>query len=265
VAALLLVDPPLLDTKPMIYVERHDQNGVELALQGMKITSNNAFIERPPRLSDLSYPAHTKKRFPRGISMYDDLLLIQHGYLHEKPSDAANGSRRLVLAREANTFQAAFSAAYSLALASTAGIPVTEEMSSLDFANLERRAWRSEWEGRRFTKLWEQRENLELLRYRLRQNIQTIESLTSKDQNPKNPKGDRDPDRNDPRVQEMERKILADYKQQQNDLQEWKNLDKTADYINELVVRTTESYLQTVAARESQASNFQATRCVSPF
>lgn len=262
-----MVDPPLRvsGSGGAIYVEKQDESGAGQAPEWIDVRSNDAYIEPPPRLSDLPFSAWESMNVPLGISMFEDLLCIDHGHPFQEPSSAAYGSRRLILARTANTFQAAFSAVYDLALASTAGIKVSEEMSSLDFANLEKRAWRSEWEGRRFTQLWEQRENLELLRYRLRQNIQAIEKLT--------------PDANYLKmVREslqsqinykkpslwVQRHILAFYKQQQNDLLEWQSLDKTADYINEVVVRTTESYLQTVAARESQASNFQATRCVSP-
>jgi hypothetical protein len=198
-------------------------------------------------------PPTKEKAFPAGsqcTTICCSLTMIIRLKSHQvQPTEA--DALFLLEKPSANTFQAAFSAAYNIALASTAGIQVTKEMSSLDFANLERRAWRSEWGGRRFTKLWEQRENLELLRYRLRQNIQTIESLTLKDQDLKDLKEDFRSYMGHPIAPVLQRKILADYQQQQNDLREWKNLDKTADYINELVVRTTESYLQTVAARES--------------
>lgn len=191
--------------------------------------------------------------------MFDDLLVIDHGCPSREPSSAAYGSRRLVLARAALTFQGAFSDAYNLAVSSTAGIELSQEMSSLDFANLEKKAWDSKWEGRRFTKLWEQRENLELLRYKLRHNTQTIKRLG------KTPKGIEHDylgyeggfDSPKDKMKQLAERVHV---QEQDDLGEWISLDETAEYINQVVVRTTESYLQTVSARESQASNFQALR-----
>jgi hypothetical protein len=192
--------------------------------------------------------------------MFDDLMVVDHGYISRLPSTAAHGSRRLVLARVANTFQDAYSEAYQLVLKSSAGVKVSEEMSTLNISDLERRAWNSEWEGRRFTKLWEARENLELQRYKLRRNMQTMERLTLKVEEVQ--------DLFEPRLKHEyaedgrhRREIgMVCYKQEQNDLQEWLSLEQTAEYINQVIVRTTDSYLQTVQARQSQASNFQAIR-----
>jgi hypothetical protein len=108
-------------------------------------------------------------------SIFDDLVSETNGVPSEVPSSVTYRCRRLVLAKAAATLQTMFTDALNLSLDSSIGSK--SKISAFNFETFETAAWTSEWEGSTFTKLWEQRENLELLRYKLRQNIQTITSI----------------------------------------------------------------------------------------
>lgn len=217
--------------------------------------------ETPCIAAKLAY----KPRFqPSGTSnsMLQDLLDADHGIPSSDPSTSTFGCRRLILARAAATLQTAFSDALNASMSSSTGV---DEMSSFNFDTFETTAWNSHWEGKKFTGLWEQRENLELLRYKLHQNRQVIQkTIRDKDNPAVIPKDSSHPD--DPANKttadlEYHRNAqLLMYHQEENDRLEWVDLDNTAEYINQVIVRTTASYLQTVQAREAQVSNFQARR-----
>jgi hypothetical protein len=232
--AIVLVDPPLSpNLKRAIYIEDEDDIW---ARAWQPCRKNNKPRAPLPRLSQLG---NGNSLSPLGESMFEDLLVMQHGVPSKLPSSVTYGCRRLVLAYMTDTFQRAFSSAINLATASSVGLDLSKEMSSFDFKEFEKKAWNSDWSGRRFTKLWEQREDLELLQYKLRQNIQTIRRLTLHEPHDGSPAN-----------------IIQ--RQEQDDLSEWLDLESMAEYVNKVVLRTTDSYLQTVSAGQAQVANFQA-------
>jgi hypothetical protein len=194
-------------------------------------------------------PEGDVSRHSWGQCMFDDLILDLEDFSTSSPSSSTHRCRRLILARVTATLQETFSDVIRHSVASSVGV---DEMSSFDFDTFNKAAWNSAWEGKKFTRLWEQRENLELLRYRLRQNIRTIRKINSSplpllSQNPHGKASTAQP-------------FSKFLEQEQQDLSEWEELENMVEYINEVIVRTTDNYLQTVAAREAQVSNFQARR-----
>jgi hypothetical protein len=238
------------------------------------------FLEPLPRLRSLGDFFEYPSKCPLGESMLHDLKAIYHGQPTKDPCSITHGSRQLVLAIAAATVQRTYSKALDLQAKSTLGLEITKEMSSFDFKEFENRAWNAEWEGRRFTKLWDQREDLELLRLKLRRNIQTIKGLAIPDHqkelqpsatNPTQftlagawPSRTKPP----PKLTSTDGKVLPDWKakqyfralnkQEQDELREWMELEDTTEYINQVILRTTDSYMQTVGAGQAQVSNFQA-------
>lgn len=253
--ALLLVDPPLKknDLLHSIYIAEHPKVIVNCfmgdtaaqplqQLSSIRLSGINSKHEKHEKHRDIAWRSTNGVKRPRAVGncMFVDLIKGHGQFSSEEPISATWRCQRLILARASTRLQVAFSDAISRSVASSAGV---EEMSSFNYDTFDKAAWNSTWEGKQFTRLWEQRENLELLRYKLRQNIQTIRRVAPK----VIPSG--------PRTY-----AIAIAEQQENDLVEWTDLEAMAEYINQVIVRTTDSYLQTVAAREATVSNFQARR-----
>lgn len=139
-----------------------------------------------------------------------------------------------------------------------------DDIASLNFDDFDNNAWDLEWQGRRFTLLWKQREGLELLRYNLQRNIQTMQKLTLPELDPipwpKTVQNLRDEKKAGPTQDNLEadKFSLSVRYQDRIDLREWNDLARTAEYLDQMVQRTTDSYLQTVAACNAQASSVQA-------
>jgi hypothetical protein len=304
--AVILVDPPLGGALAnAIYVE-DPKEPTKRSWYPCKLSE---FAAEPLPRINLAESIIRKPKYPVGRSVFKDLQKISHGQPSGNPWSITYGFRRLILAYATATLQRAFSRAINVQTVSTVGmdLEITEEISTFDFKEFERRAWNAEWEGRKFTKLWEQRENLELLRYKLRQNIQTIKRLVPKNFGGTNfitpalspvfspnpliesftsgvqpnvgeaqQGGDAQPEVGEAHAEGEEvvtessseaemvlewkkRKYIRAMQQQELDeLREWTDLEATVEYINQVILRTTDNYLQTVAAGEAKVANFQA-------
>lgn len=142
----------------------------------------------------------------------------------------------VVLARNAYSVQSLFSATWDLVVRASTGV---KNMADFDFAKLERQAWSDKWKGDFFTQLWELREELESLQYRLNMNHQVLNQLRESD------------------FQNLIGHIeLANHAQ--NELEEWSRLINMNAYAIQLMNRTTETYVQAIGATSAQFSNEQA-------
>ncbi|KAH9225071.1 hypothetical protein DL95DRAFT_452786 [Leptodontidium sp. 2 PMI_412] len=142
-----------------------------------------------------------------------------------------------------------YSKALDLQVKFTVGLEISKELSPFGFKEFEKRAWNTEWQGRRFTKLWAQREDLEFLRLKLRRNIQTIKGLATPDRQEQQhstsspfPIGIAGawpgPPKSPPKLTNATGKPLPEWKtkqyfralsqQEQDELREWTELEDTA-------------------------------------
>lgn len=193
----------------------------------------------------------------------------------------------VVLARNAYNVQTLFSATWNLVLRASTGV---KNMADFDFAKLERQAWSDEWKGEFFTQLWELREELESLQYRLNMNYQVLSQLWGSEKNPsmethhfdvvgaRNKLNVRNIPTTSSRswsfrchgeenvvVVESEKGHFpnptehtesADHARQE--LEEWSRLINMNAYAVQLMNRTTETYVQAIGATSAQFANVQA-------
>jgi len=149
-------------------------------------------------------------------------------------------------------------------------------MEDFNYNEFDARAWNLLWERRQFSRLWKFRQGLELLRCRFQLNKRTIEDVAGLSR----PDGDdynvgwtsmtaksNLHDNGSEKQAEVERKRKAAlaFRQDQNDLREWREMAQTFDMLQGMIQRTTDSYLQTVSAAEAYSSNAQASLYVAPF
>jgi hypothetical protein len=128
--------------------------------------------------------------------------------------------------------------------------------SLLDFTNLKKEAWNdSNWKGEFFTQLWELREDLELMRYRLELNLSVINRLAHVKEKELESRiaetGTAHPQSEAVRLQARLRQVGCD-------VEEWNKLVQMNDYAFKLMTRTSETYVQTVGAANTQFANDQA-------
>lgn len=242
------MDPPLVpkgrSIKSAVYIAGGDSKGRH-QYQPLVYLTDSKFKELSGPTPRLSLLNGTNARL-EGKSMLDDLRALGHLEVFENPSNVAFGCRQLVLARSATTMQLAFDNAFESTFQS-AGLDL-HLMKTTNYKNFDIRPWDSKWEGRVFTKLWEHKEELEQMRYRLLRNIQTIQTLRRSHIS----------ETYMALVDPCSLKSLTRAYAEEGELDEWKELDGTAQYILGLISRTFESYLQTVSARQAQDSNAQA-------
>jgi hypothetical protein len=183
---------------------------------------------------------------PEGISMFDDLVSFDQSIKNIRhAADATFWCRRLVLARTAAAMHTILLETISLAATSAVGL---EAITDFSYDTFEKNAWTTKWTGAKFAQLWEQREDLELVRFKLHQSIKTVRTVTGVPYTYK---------------LRYERPALEELEmQEREDLKEWEELESIGEYMFQIIARTTDSYLQTVQAGEAQMSNSQARRCV---
>ncbi|KAK1753901.1 hypothetical protein QBC47DRAFT_385170 [Echria macrotheca] len=245
--AVILVDPPRWGdpTEAVYYRTQKEDDPRHSDVHWARCKGTFADIRPLPRVSGLH------DRIPIGKCMFDDIVhLGEVNYIPRNVWDATRTCRRLVLAHTAARVQKIFSDAYDLKMISALNLDL-EDIASFNFKNFDERAWNLKWEGRRFTRLWERREDLELIRFKLRFNIKMIESVTPSD------KEVSEPGKSGKGVEN--RTLIREQLQDQRDLDGWKELDRNAEYIEQMIQRATDSYLQTVAACEAFYSSIQAT------
>lgn len=193
----------------------------------------------------------------------------------------------VVLARNAYSVQSLFSATWDLVVRASTGV---KNMADFDFAKLERQAWSDKWKGDFFTQLWELREELESLQYRLNMNYQVLNQLRESEKKPsmRSFQYDIHGERNRLEVRNIpttssdnwsfvcygdenvvvvesaksdfpnltEHTESADHAR--NELEEWSRLINMNAYAIQLMNRTTETYVQAIGATSAQFSNEQA-------
>jgi hypothetical protein len=146
-----------------------------------------------------------------------------------RPEDWTFQCRRIVLAKTAAVVQSALVETWQLTRNASLGV---KRMAEFDFKNKKQEAWTDKWKGEFFTQLWELREDLELMRYRLELDIRTLERIRGRSG------------------------WLND--QVELGMQEWVELQKMSEYAFQLIERTTNTYVQTVGATNTQFANEQA-------
>lgn len=180
------------------------------------------------------------------LSLFDELV---HSYevgnyvtSHPitEPLQWTSQCRRLVLAKTASVVQSALVETWKLTYKASTGV---KQMANFDFAELERKAWSDDWKGEFFTQLWELREDLELMRYRLETNQRDLHRIANIERSSKGL---------------TERDELVARKQLDLDMQEWERLGEMNDYAFKLMNRTTETYVQAIGATSAQFANAQA-------
>ena len=140
----------------------------------------NAIVDQSHGENNWSFVQFAKSDI---LSMYDKL--VQHfDDLDEKkqvvspPETAtykwAEYCCSIVLARNASTVHSSFLDTWRLVGKASTGV---KKLADFDFAKLEREAWSDDWKGQFFTQLWELREELEMMQYRLNMNQQVMTSL----------------------------------------------------------------------------------------
>ncbi|KAK4452214.1 hypothetical protein QBC34DRAFT_436010 [Podospora aff. communis PSN243] len=295
-AAVLLVDPPLYnDPSRAIYFEQSEEDirlrtWTRYEPAGAPIPPLPPIALQPPiegylfeGVPSMNWPTAELKMLD-GCSMLDNLTKVILGDPSWDPdlgrtrgtierrtktmswdpnfSEVAGLCCRVIMAKTSVEMQKMFGDAYRLKLASALELDL-RDIAAFNFKDFDRRAWNLEWEGRRFTRLWKKREELELMRFKLKLNIGTVQTLFSEDTD----LGRRSRERlaTDDKVEESGKNApLRRLEQQQVrsqmklDLAEWENLELMADYADEMIKRITESYLQTVAACQASAATAQA-------
>ncbi|KAK3291901.1 uncharacterized protein B0H64DRAFT_242521 [Chaetomium fimeti] len=292
--AVILVDPPLdSDINRAIYFENweteNDGSGTKARTRWRNWERYTPAKASIPTLPKLTQSVGGKPKRLKGVSMFDDIVSLlgesltplgeKHTLRETEPSfgyfetlagevevgDVGRLCCHMVMAKTAVEMQQMFGDAYRLKLVSALELDL-RDIAAFNFKDFDHRAWNLKWEGRRFTRLWKKREELELLRYRLKLNIRTVENiLNSGDFYPRSIVSTRhEIDSNRRRrelelTQERQRELELNWERQAElELTEWKNLELTADYADEMIRRTTESYLQTVAACQASAATAQA-------
>ena len=191
--------------------------------------------------------------------------------------------RRIVLAKSAAAMQSALIETWGLTAKASIGV---KRVANFDFKKLSDGAWSDDWKGDFFTELWELKEDLDLMRYRLEMNKRTIERLT-RIQKPRDekPRDEKPWDEKPPwyeksrNVRLMEEKLkdkmleyetlkyeMLKYEKPdtslidalQNDLEEWEGLMQMNDYAFKIMQRTTDTYVNAVSATGARFANFQA-------
>ena len=198
------------------------------------------------RSTDQAAKQRLKDTSMTGSSMFDDLLQRNgYTYLSKRPVSATYWCQRLVLARVAAVVNSALVETIALTAKASRGV---KNIADFNFENFEQRAWSDQWRGEFFTYLWEIREDLELMGYRLYQNLKVLKRLATSDDY-----GSVDKKHGKPKELRARQRV-------EDDLAEWENLQDLEVYMFKIMERTTESYLQTVQATGAQFANIQARR-----
>ncbi|KAL5380068.1 hypothetical protein DPSP01_008104 [Paraphaeosphaeria sporulosa] len=169
-----------------------------------------------------------KLQFEQTLSMYDDLVqivaprnsAITAALEGGPPYYLADFFAKNVEARNASTVQSLFVETWRLTGVASTGV---QKLADFDFSNLEHKAWSDEWKGKLFTQLWELREELEILQYKMQVNRQTLSQLY-----------------------EGDNKLLG-----------WDKLLRTNNYAIQLMNRTTDTYVQAIGSTAAQFANEQ--------
>lgn len=245
--AVLLVDPVPRDVRHCITIEVEGEND--------NTDSALIYAECHAELCPALPMLHGIERLQGKSSIFDDLTIsdgaedYKQRFLTNSPTSATFWCRRLLLARTAASMHKSLLETISLAATSAVGL---DEIAQFSYDTFEKSAWTTKWTGEKFTRLWEQRENLELMRFKLDQSTRTIQYLMI------------EADKEDfSRETSQPKGFRETLEQEQEDLREWRELERLGQYMFQIITRTTDSYLQTVQTAEAQMSNRQARRHVS--
>ncbi|KAH8754648.1 hypothetical protein F5883DRAFT_573362 [Diaporthe sp. PMI_573] len=167
-------------------------------------------------------------------SLFDELKGLDYWALDGQPLDAGYHSRRLVLAKTAIAVDSLVADTFNLTLKASLGL---KTIANFNFDKIEEKSWTEQWRGDIFTDLWELGEDLELLGDRMELNTKTITSLLEV--------SDKSP-------------ITLEKTQEWDDISEWRDLERRRQYALQTMARTTESYVQSVAATGASFANLQA-------
>jgi hypothetical protein len=187
------------------------------------------------------------------LSLFDELVncykVGNHIVSHPiGPLQWTSQCRRLVLAKTASVVQLALVETWKLTYKASTGV---KQMANFDFAELERKTWSDDWKGEFFTQLWELREDLELMRYRLETNRRDLNRIADIEKLYEDPS-------ERTHKESPGRRMLGAKEQRDLDMQEWVRLGEMNDYAFKLMNRTTETYVQAIGATSAQFANAQA-------
>jgi hypothetical protein len=107
-------------------------------------------------------------------SLFDELKDMNYTALGAHPINATYHCRRLVLAKTAIAVDAAVSETLSLTFRAMTNL---QTITKFDFEKFDKNAWNDEWRGEFFTQLWELREEVELLGYRMNNNMRVLKKV----------------------------------------------------------------------------------------
>jgi type II secretory pathway component PulJ len=194
------------------------------------------------------------------VAMYDRLCSPHQGYFTENPVSATYYCRRLVLASTASEIYSSLDATYRLTLTASSN---AKTLADLDFENFPAEAWSTEFKGPFFTDLGELREDLELVGFRLKQNMITVRILSRLDTERRDYRYYTLKDSGyrgeiDDHLSWWDENVTAVTVQVDHDLDQWDSLKDMENYTYDLMKRTTDSYVQTVQATSARLANKQA-------
>lgn len=199
-----------------------------------------------------------------GNNIFNDLATLGYNSPPHRVWEATRAARRLLLTQTSAEMRRLFTETVELEVMSALNLDLGG-MEDFNYNEFDARAWNLLWEGRQFSRLWKFREGLELLRCRFQLNKRTVEDVAGLSR----PDGDdynlHDNGSEKQTEVEMKKKAALAFRQDQNDLREWREMAQTFDMLQGMIQRTTDSYLQTVSAAEAYSSNAQASLYVAPF
>jgi hypothetical protein len=176
--------------------------------------------------------------------MLDELVQGQHVVNSSHPVGATTFARRLLLARTSLAVGEMTRATVELTAAATQGL---KDLTKFDIEKLDHHMWVGEWTPKFFAELWILREELGLLGDVMNRNIGLLQRLNRR----LNVKKDS--------------KTAWEREQVEIDLDEWQELEASRTYAYELMGRTKDAYLETIATNGAQFANAQAMRQVIAY
>lgn len=226
---------------------------------------------------------------PPTVSMYDELVQYfksldkdQAIHLEEKaPYGWAYRCCSIVLARNASTVQSSYAETWRLTYKASAGV---KNLVDFDYDKVENKAWSDDWKGEFFSQLWELREELELMQYKLQRNKQVLSGLVASSTNVNKTKNvfintgggniilrdyvdyrseesgnatdlptiDKDKGKEQGATADIDIESTLE-----RELEEWDRITKLNSYSIQLMDRTTETYVQAIGATQAQFANEQ--------
>ncbi|GAP89061.2 putative magnesium and cobalt transport protein [Rosellinia necatrix] len=178
----------------------------------------------------------TMSKSPKVQSMFDQLSGFKNYPQEAKtPLQATYYARRVILARISAFVMVALQDVILLTSRAATGVKSIRDFSLEEIGI---NGWAGKWKGEFFTDLWELREELEEMGYKLERNLRTVK-----------------------RISKIESSVRGeDDSSRQNacDLAEWLNLEATEKYMFKILERTSKAYVDAVQATSAQVANDQA-------